>query len=72
MAERELRRRRNRDPERNLPISLIGGTLAVVAIYVLVNVVYLRALGLEGLAGTTHARRGRRPAHVWFHSATAS
>lgn len=40
-------------PQRNLPISIIGGTVAVVAIYVLVNVVYLRALGLEGLAATT-------------------
>ena len=28
------------------------GTLAVVAIYLLVNVAYLRTLGLEGLAGT--------------------
>ncbi len=42
-----------RDPERNLPRSLIAGTLAVVAIYVLVNIAYLRTLGLEGLAGTT-------------------
>ena len=41
------------NPQRNLPISLIVGTIAVVAIYVLVNVVYLRALGLEGLATTT-------------------
>ena len=41
------------NPQRNLPISIIGGTIAVVAIYVLVNVVYLRALGLEGLASTT-------------------
>jgi basic amino acid/polyamine antiporter, APA family len=40
------------DPSRQLPISIIGGTMAVVAIYVLVNVVYLRALGLEGLAAT--------------------
>ena len=38
------------DPHRNLPRALIAGTLAVVAIYVTVNVVYLRALGLEGLA----------------------
>src|SRR4029079_2262392 len=38
---------------RILPSSIIGGTIAVVAIYVLVNVVYLRALGLEGLAATT-------------------
>ena len=42
-----------RDPERHLPRSLIVGTLAVVAIYVLVNVAYLRTLGLEGLAATT-------------------
>jgi APA family basic amino acid/polyamine antiporter len=42
-----------RDPERHLPRSLVIGTLAVVAIYVLVNIAYLRALGLEGLAATT-------------------
>jgi APA family basic amino acid/polyamine antiporter len=41
------------DPRRNLPLSLVAGTLAVVVIYVAVNVVYLRALGLEGLAATT-------------------
>ena len=41
------------NPRRNLPLSLVAGTLAVVAIYLLVNVVYLRALGLEGLATTT-------------------
>ena len=40
-------------PERNLPLSLVAGTTAVVLIYVLVNIVYLRALGLEGLAATT-------------------
>jgi APA family basic amino acid/polyamine antiporter len=42
-----------RDPRRHLPLSLIAGTLTVVAIYVLVNVAYLRTLGLEGLAATT-------------------
>jgi len=42
-----------KDPTRHLPVSIIGGTMAVVAIYVLVNVVYLRALGLDGLASTT-------------------
>jgi APA family basic amino acid/polyamine antiporter len=40
------------NPRRNLPLSLLLGTTAVVLIYVLVNAVYLRALGLEGLAGT--------------------
>lgn len=41
-----------RDPTRNLPRSLIVGTALVVLIYVLVNWVYLRALGHSGLAGT--------------------
>jgi APA family basic amino acid/polyamine antiporter len=40
-------------PQRNLPLSLLAGTIAVVVIYVAVNVVYLRALGLDGLASTT-------------------
>src|SRR5262245_4391623 len=38
------------DPKRNLPRALLAGTIAVVVIYVAVNVVYLRALGLAGLA----------------------
>ncbi len=41
------------NPQRNLPRSLLAGTVAVIVIYVAVNIVYLRALGLEGLAGTT-------------------
>ena len=40
------------NPRRNLPRSLLAGTVTVVVIYVLVNVIYLRALGLEGLAAT--------------------
>ncbi len=40
------------NPRRNLPLSLLVGTLTVIVIYVTVNVVYLRALGLEGLAAT--------------------
>lgn len=41
-----------RDPARHLPRALIAGTLIVVAIYVLVNLVYLRTLGHAGLAAT--------------------
>jgi basic amino acid/polyamine antiporter, APA family len=41
------------NPQRNLPFSLVAGTIAVVLIYVSVNAVYLRALGLDGLAATT-------------------
>jgi APA family basic amino acid/polyamine antiporter len=42
-----------REPERNLPRAIIAGTLAVIAVYVLVNMIYLRALGHAGLAATT-------------------
>ena len=55
-----------RDPRRHLPSSLVAGTLAVVAIYVLVNVAYLRTLGLEGLAGT--ATPAAETARRWFGS----
>jgi basic amino acid/polyamine antiporter, APA family len=41
------------NPRRNLPLSLVAGTLAVIALYVTANLVYIRALGLTGLAGTT-------------------
>ena len=41
------------NPLRNLPLSIVAGTAAVIAIYVLVNVIYLRAMGVEGLAATT-------------------
>lgn len=41
------------NPRRNLPLSLLAGTITVVLIYVAVNAVYLRALGLDGLATTT-------------------
>lgn len=41
------------NPRRNLPLSLLAGTITVVLIYVTVNAVYLRALGLDGLASTT-------------------
>ncbi len=42
-----------RDPEKNLPSSLIAGTALVVVTYVLVNYAYLKALGHPGLATTT-------------------
>src|SRR5215471_12595002 len=50
------------NPHRNLPRALVSGTLAVIAIYVTVNIVYLRALGLEGLAtsGAPAADAARR------------
>ncbi len=41
------------DPQRTLPRALLLGTSLVVLIYVTVNVAYLRALGVPGLAATT-------------------
>ncbi|MEO8359519.1 MAG: amino acid permease [Vicinamibacteria bacterium] len=41
-----------RDPQRDMPRSLIIGTLIVIAVYVLANIAYLRTLGLHGLAAT--------------------
>ncbi|CAN5490134.1 hypothetical protein BH20VER3_BH20VER3_07330 [soil metagenome] len=42
-----------RDAQRTLPRGLILGVLGVIAVYLSVNFVYLRALGAAGLAGTT-------------------
>jgi APA family basic amino acid/polyamine antiporter len=41
-----------RDSRRTLPVALLAGTAVVILVYVLVNVVYLGALGREGLAST--------------------
>ena len=38
-----------RDPERSLPRGLLAGTATVMALYVLLNLVYLRALPLKAL-----------------------
>lgn len=53
-----------RRPERDLPRALVAGTLAVTALYVLVNVVYVRALPVEEMAAT--GRIGEAAASVLF------
>jgi basic amino acid/polyamine antiporter, APA family len=42
-----------RSPRRDMPLGLLIGVTGVVALYLLVNVVCLRVLGLAGLAGTS-------------------
>ena len=37
------------NPERNILRSLVGGTLLVMAIYICLNLAFLRALGLQGM-----------------------
>ncbi|HTY41366.1 MAG TPA: amino acid permease [Thermoanaerobaculia bacterium] len=41
-----------REPRRTLPRALFAGTLVVLAVYLLVNAVYLATLGRDGLAAT--------------------
>jgi APA family basic amino acid/polyamine antiporter len=42
-----------KDPKRILPICLLLGTAIVALVYVTINVAYLKAVGLGGLAATT-------------------
>jgi APA family basic amino acid/polyamine antiporter len=53
-----------RRPERNLPLGLIVGTLAITVLYLLTNVVYMRALSIEAMAQT--GRIGEAAAAVLF------
>jgi len=39
-------------PERNLPLTIIGGTLAVIAIYLVANFAYLHLLSINQVAGS--------------------
>jgi APA family basic amino acid/polyamine antiporter len=58
-----------RRPERDLPIGLITGTLAVTLLYVLMNLVYGRALTVEQMAASP--RIGEASAAVLFGPAGA-
>jgi APA family basic amino acid/polyamine antiporter len=53
-----------RDPARSLPRGLILGTVAVMGLYLLLNVVYVRALPIAGMAATP--RIGETAAAVLF------
>ncbi len=41
-----------RNPQRNLPLALIGGVIVVLVVYLLINTAYLRALPLPELAAS--------------------
>ena len=41
-----------KNPGRNLPLTIIGGTLAVIAIYLLANFAYLHLLSINQIAGS--------------------
>lgn len=57
-------------PERNLPLSLIMGTSAVMLLYVLLNIVYLYAVPLVGLSGIVNV--GQAAAEHLLHSRIAA
>ena len=43
-----------RDPQRNLPVSLIFGTLTVIVTYIFVNIAYFYVLGPAGVGASAH------------------
>ena len=43
----------DRDPARNLPRTMIGGVLSVIAIYLLVNIALIKVLPMSELSGAT-------------------
>jgi basic amino acid/polyamine antiporter, APA family len=47
-----------KNPQRNIPLSLFFGAAAVIGIYMLVNLVYLRVLPIEGIAFAESDRVG--------------
>ncbi|MFH1175835.1 MAG: amino acid permease [Acidobacteriota bacterium] len=47
-----------RRPERDLPLGLIWGTVAVMVLYALLNLVYIRALPVEAIAATPRIGEG--------------
>jgi APA family basic amino acid/polyamine antiporter len=53
-----------RDPQRTIPRGLIGGTAVIMLLYVLMNVLYVRVLPIEGMAGA--GRIGEAAAAVLF------
>jgi APA family basic amino acid/polyamine antiporter len=57
------------DPQRNLPLALFAGTLAVSLIYVLTNVAYLNMMTVEDLMHAPQDRVGTAAAQVIFGSA---
>jgi basic amino acid/polyamine antiporter, APA family len=53
-----------RRPGRNIPLGLIGGTVAITVLYLLTNLVYMRALPVAAMAET--GRIGEAAASVLF------
>ena len=61
-----------KDPQRNLPLSLLLGTGGVIALYLLANVAYLATLTLEDIQHVPSDRVGSATAGVIFPSVGAA
>lgn len=59
-----------RDPQRNVPRSVILGTLTVMVLYVLANLVYLLAIGPAQVGASSFA--AAQTAHAITHNGTAT
>ena len=53
-----------KNPQRNIPLSLLLGTFLVTALYVLANITYLSLLPVEGVQGAAFDRVGTAAAQV--------
>ena len=53
-----------KDPERNLPRAIVMGVAGVAVIYLLVNLAYLRVLGIGGLAARADGTMANRMAEL--------
>ncbi len=62
-----------RDPARNLPRGVTAGMLAVVALYLVINLAYERTLGLDGVASSplVAAALARAALGTWGETAVA-
>lgn len=59
-----------KDPQRNVPRALVIGVLALIAIYLTVNIAYLRVLTIEEMSGVT--RIAEKTASVLFGTGGAA
>lgn len=58
-----------KEPKRNLPLALIFGTLAIIFLYFLINIAYLKSMPIDQIAGKV--KIGEASAHALFGSGVA-
>jgi APA family basic amino acid/polyamine antiporter len=61
-----------KDPQRNIPLSLVAGTVLVITLYILANIAYLLMLPLDGIQQAADDRVGTAAMENIFQSAGAA